>query len=92
MNEPEQYMTRVELAERLCISQRHLINCEQAGLPCFRIGSSVRYRLSEVTGFLEQNRTLQLTVKRRMASKGRKALDDPRTTSTDQDDSSQASS
>ena len=73
MNEPDQYLTRAELAQRLCISQRHLINCEQAGLPCFRIGGSVRYRFSEVTVFLEQNRTLQLTVKRRMAGKGRKA-------------------
>ena len=78
MNEPEQYLTRAELAQRLCISQRHLINCEQAGLPCFRIGGSVRYRFSEVSEFLEQNRALQLTVKRRMAGKGRKAPDVPR--------------
>ena len=64
MSNPE-YLTRKELAALLHISERHLINCERAGMPSFRLGGAVRYRLDEVESYLIANRALSMTVRRR---------------------------
>jgi phage terminase Nu1 subunit (DNA packaging protein) len=60
-----EYLTRKQLATLLHISERHLINCERAGMPSFRLGGAVRYRLDEVHAYLNENRALSTTVRRR---------------------------
>lgn len=64
MSNPE-YLTRKQLAALLHISERHLINCERAGMPSFRLGGAVRYRFDEVEAYLNENRALSMTVRRR---------------------------
>ncbi|NBR87120.1 MAG: DNA-binding protein [Verrucomicrobia bacterium] len=64
MSTPE-YLTRKQLAALLHISERHLINCERSGMPSFRLGGAVRYRLDEVQAYLIENRALSMTVRRR---------------------------
>lgn len=65
MNQPschdplgECWLTEKELAARLNISTRHLINLRQAGLPCMRLGTAVRYEWVEVMTYLRANRRL----------------------------------
>lgn len=52
------WLTEKELAARLNISTRHLINLRQAGLPFIRLGTTVRYDWVEVMTHMRTNRQL----------------------------------
>jgi hypothetical protein len=58
------WFTEQQLAERLQISTRHLINLRKAGLPFIQLGASVRYDTAEVETYLRTNRRLSLHVQR----------------------------
>ena len=61
----ERWLTEKELAVRLHISSRHLINLRKAGLPYIQLGVSVRYDLDEVMKYLKTNRRLSSHIERR---------------------------
>lgn len=61
----ERWLTEKELAVRLHISSRHLINLRKAGLPYIQLGVTVRYDLDEVTNYLKTNRRLSSHIQRR---------------------------
>ena len=58
------WLTEQQLAERLQVSTRHLINLRKAGLPFIQLGSAVRYNPAEVEAYLHTNRRLSLHVQR----------------------------
>ena len=53
-------VTEQQLADRLQVSTRHLINLRKAGLPYLQLGSAIRYDLAEVDAYLRTNRRLSL--------------------------------
>jgi hypothetical protein len=61
----ERWLTEKELAFRLHISPRHLINLRAAGLPYIQLGVSVRYDFDEVMKYLKTNRRLSSHIERR---------------------------
>jgi hypothetical protein len=61
----DRWLTEKELAVRLHISTRHLINLRRAGLPFIQLGASVRYDLDEVMSYLKTNRRLSSHLERR---------------------------
>ena len=58
------WFTEQQLAERLQVSTRHLINLRKAGLPYIQLGASVRYDPAEVEAYLRTNRRLSLHILR----------------------------
>ncbi len=66
---PIEFLNREQLAEKLGVTQRHLCNLEKVGLPSLRLGSAVRYRFDEVLAFLDANRIVRMTVRRRNAAR-----------------------
>ena len=60
----DRWLTEKELAVRLHISTRHLINLRRAGLPFIQLGASVRYDLDEVMSYLKTNRRLSSHMER----------------------------
>lgn len=64
------WLTEKDLAARLRISTRHLINLRKAGLPYVQLGVSVRYDLDEVMGYLQTNRRLASHIERQNRKRG----------------------
>lgn len=69
----DQWLTEKEMAARLSISARHLINLRKAGLPYIQLGASVRYDLDEVIKYLQTNRRLSSHVERQKRNIGRRS-------------------
>lgn len=63
------WITEQQLAERLQVSTRHLINLRKCGLPFIQLGSSVRYDIDEVEAYLRSNRRLSSHVARQQRRK-----------------------
>ncbi len=52
----ENFLTKKQLAEKLAISVSYVNKMLYLGLPCFRIGRSVRFVESEVMAYLKRRR------------------------------------
>ncbi|MCH9776248.1 MAG: helix-turn-helix domain-containing protein [Planctomycetes bacterium] len=64
-----------EVAERLAISERHLYKMTvDGGLPCVRIGQSVRYRVKAVQDWLREAESTEAPQPRREASVKKKSI------------------
>ena len=58
------WLTEKELAARLRVSARHLVNLRKSGLPYHQLGAAVRYDWIEVADYLKTNRRLSAHVER----------------------------
>lgn len=58
---PAGWLTSAQVADHLKISRRHLYNLRLAGMPCILLGTSVRFNLVEVEGFIRATRRLSST-------------------------------
>ena len=50
---PERYIDKRELAEILQVSVRWIDSHREAGMPSYKFGRGVRFRLSEVVNYFE---------------------------------------
>jgi len=66
---PAGWLSDKELARHLHVSQRHVHNLRQAGLPYIQLGKCVRFDLAEVEAYLRSNRRLSSHIERQRRRK-----------------------